>query len=278
MMISPALALDAATGRPKWTGQAPLVPREFAPYLLDPGDSTREPRLIASGLGATVCRMAMETGVDGRIAEPQGRVVKARAAGDDPRWSRPLPWVTRLNGAFGPWGLLTAFGLAVVSVFVPVLIVRIARGRRRNYTIAALMSVPVAATLPLLVYLTLVPWLPPSDSSMLATDGRKFVTGTLAGVPMVACAMWIVASVVRRRWWVLVGLAGIVVVATMLVAVGWIWLDRKSMAGVEHYGSEGWELVAMAGAYLAAVVWGMGRVVLGVYAWIRGRGLRGGDA
>ena len=138
MLISPALGLDAATGRPVWTGNAPLVAGQFAPYLLDPGDATRGPRLIANGLNATVCRMAMETGLDGRIAEPRGRVVKAGIAGDDPRWRRPLPWVTGLTGAFGPWGLLAAMGLAVVSVYIPILIIRLARGRRRTYTIRAL--------------------------------------------------------------------------------------------------------------------------------------------
>ena len=135
LMISPALGLDAATGRPRWTGQAPLVPEPFEPYLLDPGAATRMPLLITPALEATVCRLAMETTSEGRIAEPRGTVVRAGQAAGDPRWRRALPWVKRLNGAFGPWGLLAAMGLAVVSVFVPVLIVRLARGRRRNYTI-----------------------------------------------------------------------------------------------------------------------------------------------
>jgi hypothetical protein len=267
LMISPALELDAATGRPRWTGQAPLVPEQFEPYLLDPGDATRMPLLITAGLEATVCRLAMETTSEGRIAEPRGTVVRAGQAPEDPRWRRPLPWVSRLNGAFGPWGLLAAMGLAAVSVFVPVLIVRLARGRRRNYTIRALMSVPVAVAVPLVVYLTLVPRLPPSESPLLATDGRMFVTGTLAGVPMVACVIWIGASVRRRRWRGLIGLVVVAVMATIAVAGGWIWVDRKEMATVEHYGWEGWELVLLAGAYVAAVIWGVVKVVVRVYGW-----------
>ena len=268
MIISPALALDAATGQPVWTGQAPLAAGQNAPYLLDPGDSTRGPRLIASNLDATVCRMAVETSLDGRIVDPRGRVAKAGIAGDDPRWQRPLPWVTALTGAFGPWGLLTAMGLAGVSVFVPVSIVRLARGRRRTYTIRALMSVPVAAAVPLLVYLTVVPRLPHlSASPLLATDGRMFVTGSLAGVPMLACVMWIGVSVVRRRWSGLVGMAGLVVIATILVAGGWMWVDRKAMAvNMEHYTWNGWGVVVMAGLYVAALVWGVG---IGVYGLIR---------
>ena len=276
VLISPALGLDAATGRPVWTGNAPLVADQFAPYLLDPGDATRGPRLIANGLNATVCRMAMDTGLDGRIAEPRGRVVKAGIARDDPRWRRPLPWVCRLRGAFGPWGLLTAMGLAVVSVHIPILIIRLARGRRRKYTIRALMSVPVAVAVPLLVYLTVVPRLPQlSASPLLATDGRMFVTGTLVGVPVVACLVWALASVVRRRWWGLVGMAGLVMIGTLVVGAGWMWVDRKAMAvGFEHYGWEGWGVLVMAGAYVAAVMWGVCRQVVVVYGWVRG--LNGG--
>ena len=260
------LGLDRGDWCMQRTGNAPLVAGPHVPYLLDPGDSTRGPRLIGHSLDATVCRMAMETTLDGRIAETRGRVVKAGNA-DDPRWRRALPWVRWLNGAFGPWGVLTAMGLAVVSVFLPVLIVRLARGRRRKYTIRALMSVPVAAALPMMVYLTVVPRLPHlSASPLLATDWRMFVTGSLAGVPMVACVMWIGVCVVRRRWRGLVGLLGCVVVATVIVGGGWIWVDRKAMVvGLEHYGWEGWGVVVMAGGYVAAVVWGVGRVFLTVY-------------
>ena len=120
---------------------------------------------------------------------------------------------------------------------------------------------------PLLVYLTVVPRLPHlSESPLLATHGRMFVTGSMAGVPIVACLMWIGVSAVRRRWWGLVGFLGLMAVATIAVAGGWMWVDRKAMAvGVEHYGWEGWGVIVMAGAYVAAVVCVVGRVFFAVY-------------
>ncbi len=267
VLTSPALWLDGATGRSKWAGQGEIVEGQFRSEMLDPGESTRPPVLITTGPSKTVCRLGVETTPEGKIAEAKGRVVKVRGGSDDPRWGRPLPWVSVLEGEFGPFGLLGAMELAVISVFVPVLIVRVARGRRRNYTIRALMSVPVAAAVPLVVYLTVVPRLPPSDSPLLATDGRMFVTGTLAGLPVVACLVWVGASVVLRRWWRLVGHLGLVIVATILVGGGWLWVDRKAMAAnVEHYEWDGCGLVVMAGAYVAAVVWMVG---VGVYWCVR---------
>ena len=197
VMISPGLGLDGATGRPLWTGQASLLtgPGQFTPELLDPGNSRRLPLLIGNGLGATVCRVAMRTTPEGAISEARGAIVQPGLAVDDPRWARPLPWVKKLTGALGPWGQLAASGLAMVCVVLPLLIVRLARGRRRFYTIRALMGLPVAAALPLMVYLTLVPRLPVSSSPLLASEARVFIIGTLAGLPIVVCVGWTCACV-----------------------------------------------------------------------------------
>ncbi len=56
----------------------------------------------------------------------------------------------------------------------------------------------------------------------------------------------------------------IVVVTTIVVAGGWVWVDRRSMAvNVEHYDWEGWERVGLVGGYAAAVLWGWGGWWLG---------------
>ena len=94
VILMPAVALDAATGRPRWTGQAPLVQSspQFMPRMLDAGDATRPPLLLGDGLGATVCRVAMATEANGSIAPPRGQTVRVRGwAQNDPRWARPLP-------------------------------------------------------------------------------------------------------------------------------------------------------------------------------------------
>jgi hypothetical protein len=263
VIIAPGLGLDGSTGRPLWTGQASLLPGsgQFTPALLDLEDSKRPPLLIGTGLGATVCRVAMRTTNEGSLAAPLGTPVQRGLAAGDPRWTRPLPWLRWLRGVFGPWALLAAMGLAVLNVVLPLLVLRLARGRRRFYTIRALMSLPVAAALPLIVYLTVVPSLPPSLSPLLASDTRMFITGTLVGLPVVLCVAWACACLVRLRLRPIAALAVLAVVTSLAVAGLWLRIDIKSMAEIEHYGWRGWHLVALPGAYLAAVLWLIGLVI-----------------
>ncbi len=275
VVITPCLAIDSSTARPRWTGQAALVHSVapdrsgalFAPELLDPGDSGGTPLMIGNGLGATVCRAGMAADAAGGIAAAKGRlaVPVPDRLGGDPRWVRPLPWWSRLHGMFGPWAFLVAGGLAVVNVVLPVLFLRLVIGRRRVFRMWALLLVPVAAVVPLMVYLSVTPWLPVGEPRWLATEQRVFLVGTLAGVPVVLGVWWMVLAVVRGSWRRILAMVGLVVVATLLVAGGWIWVDRKGMAPIERYGWEGWELVLMVGAYGAAVIWGVGRVIVGAY-------------
>ncbi len=124
VVLPPALALDGASGQPRWTG-APLVEsrQQFMPRLLDPGDSRRGALLLAQGLGTTVCRW--------RHADPGGwldRVAAGRAATawrccGAIRAGRPLPWVRRLTGALSPTNFFASGGLALVNVVLPLWIV-----------------------------------------------------------------------------------------------------------------------------------------------------------
>jgi hypothetical protein len=274
VVVSPALALDGATGRPRWTGQRSLTQSaeqtpQFEPELLDLGDSKRLPLLIASGLGATVCREALRTDGRGTIAEARGTVMKPGAVSGDPRWLRPLPWVVRLRGPLGPWGFLTAGGLAFINLFLPLMILRLARGGRRSFSMRGLMLLPAVAAIPLMVLLTVVPWLPLGSNRFLGTEIRLFATGTLAGSPIALCAVWLCRSLVRLRLLPVVALAGLTVAATLAVAGSWLWLDMKSMASIEHYEWAGWERAILAGAYVAAVLWVIGRVIVGGYRLIR---------
>jgi hypothetical protein len=273
VVLAPGLAFDGAIWQPWWTGQSPFASstQPFAPKLLDRGDGKRLPLLIANGLGATVCRVAMPTDSQGRILAPRGRLAQPRRINDDPRWVRPLPWLSRLKGPLGPWGLAAASVLALVNVIVPVLILRLARGRRRYWSIRALMALPVAAAVPLMVFLTLVPRLPLGASPLLATEMRMFVTGTLAGLPILLCLVWLASSLVRVRWRPVLALLGLIVVTTVVVAGGWLWFDRRSMAAIEHYGREGWELVLLPGVYAAAVLWVLARGLRGAYRFVRHR-------
>ena len=133
------------------------------------------------------------------------------------------------------------------------------------------MLVPVAVVVPLMVFLTITPWLPVGEQRWLGTEQRVFLVGTLAGVPVVLGVWWVVLALGRGRWRRVLAMVGLVVVATMFVAGGWMWVDRKGMAPIERYGWEGWELVVMVGAYLGAVIWGVGRVMVGAYRVVRRR-------
>ena len=133
VILPGALALDGATGRPRWRGQNPLLfrPRQFYPAMLDPGDPARLPLLIGNGLGATVCRVAIPMTEQAAIAPPRGTLITPGRIPDDPRWTRPLPWLAWLKGPLGPWGFGAAVGLAFVNVVLPLLILRLVAGRRR---------------------------------------------------------------------------------------------------------------------------------------------------
>ena len=160
--------------------------------------------------------------------------------------------MARMVGALGPSGFLVSGCLALVNVFVPLVILRLVTRRRRAFKMWALMVLPVAAAVPLVVYQTVLPWLITGEGRLLSTETRVFLTGTVAGIPVVYLFVVLGVNLVRRRWkWVMVFL-GVLVLATMAAAGGW-------------------ERVGLVGAYAAAVLWGVGRVVGGVYGWVRRR-------
>ncbi len=202
VIVYPAVGLAGSTGQPQWAGQAPLwdLAPSFSPKLLDRGNATRLPLLIADGLGATVCRVALPTDADGKIAAPRGALARPVIMRDDPRWTRPLPWQIWLTGMVGPWGFLAAGALALVNVVVPLVIIRLAAGRRR-FGIRGLMALPIAAALPLMVFLMLEPVLPVGSSPMLGSEQRLFIGATAAGLPIVLALVVVIFNLARGRWW-----------------------------------------------------------------------------
>jgi hypothetical protein len=153
----------------------------------------------------------------------------------------------------GPWGFLAASGLAFLNYILPLLILRVAAGRRR-YSVRALMALPVAAAVPLMVFLMLEPVLPVSSSPLLASEKRLFIVGTLAGVPIVLCAVLMVWSLARGRWLPLAAFVGVSILASLAIAAVWLWFDMKSMPSIERYGRTGWYLVLLPGAYAASLI------------------------
>ncbi len=254
VIISPALALDGATGQPRWTGQAPLShspvhleldsshsPVQSELELLDRGDSARLPLLLRVTMGATVCRVALPTTPQGQIAPPRGTHVKPGRIAADPRWERPLPWLEWLTGypsargaSSPPRGLVSVNAL---PFYLPA---------RRSAAVASasgpLMALPIAAALPLMCFLLLEPLLPVGSTPLLGSETRLFTAGTLAGVPIVFYVLWMGASLARLRWKTALVLAGLTVLASLSIAAVWLRFDMKSMPAIEHYGSTGWYL------------------------------------
>ncbi len=272
VILAPALALDGAIGVPLWTGQAPLVnqPPQFSPRLLDAGARHHRPLLIGQGLGATVCRVALPTAATGRIAPPNGSLAREGRIRFDPRWSRPLPWVVHLKGFFGPLALVASTGLALINFGLPMMIILLATHRRR-LTVRALMTLPIAAAIPLVSFLTLSPWLPVGTSRALATELQVFLDGTLVGMPIFWCAVWTIPSLVRGRFKPIAIVAGLTLMASFSVAVIWVVIDRRSMAEIEHYDLDGWYLAALPGAYAAIVLCLVVRASRTIYKLLRPR-------
>ncbi len=278
VIIHPGLALDGKTGQAVWAGQRPLVywPRQFQPNLLDRGDSTLRPLWIGDGLGATVCRVGLPAFGQGTIARPRGAVVLPGVPRDDPRWTRAFPWLAWLKGPVGPWGFLAACGLAFVNVVLPLVIVRPAAGRRQ-FSVRALMALPVAAAVPLMVFLMLEPVLPVGPSAWLSSEKRLFVSGTVAGVPMVLAAVLAAWCLAHGRLRPLAALAGLTIVASVVIAGVWLWLDMKSMPSIERFGWRGWYLVALPGVYAGSVLLLFGWAILVMFRLVkRHRAVRSG--
>ncbi len=273
VVVHPALALDGATGRPRWVGQPPMDSGSFlfTPSLLDPGDAARPPLLIGNGLGATVCRVALPMTPQGAIAPPRGTRAPPSLIPNDPRWTRPLPWVEWLKGPFGPWGFLAAGGLALFTVVLPLSILRLVTGRRR-FSIRALMALPVAAAFPLMVFLMLEPVLPVGSSPLLGTEKRLFIVGMLAGLPIVFYGAWIAWSLARLRWRPALALVVLTMLASLAIGAAWLRLDMKSMPAIEHYGSDGWYLVLLLGAYAASLLMLLGWAMCSLFALLRRTG------
>jgi len=260
VVVNPAVGLDGVTGHPRWVGQPGLTNwgAQFQPELLDRGHSNRLPLVVSNGLGATVCRAALRTTSSGTYDRPHGDRVQPGLARNDPRWTRPLPWTTGVASTFGPLGFVYVFGLALVDVVLPLVILRLA-ARPRVWSVRFLMALPVAAAVPLTVFLALEPLVPALPDPFPSSARLLFILGTLAGIPVVAYMIMVAATLLRRRWRRLALLAGLTVLAAVVLGLIWLWSDMRAMPAIEHYTWSGWYQVVLPAAYVVGM--------LGTIAW-----------
>ena len=78
---------------------------------------------------------------------------------NDPRWTRPLPWTIAVAPEAGRTGLLAVTALALINLGIPLAILRLSI-RRRRWGLQLLMALPIAAAVPLTVFLAVEPLIP----------------------------------------------------------------------------------------------------------------------
>ena len=274
------MGLDGDRGTPRWAGPFPLLPNSgFRSYVLDPGHGARLPLLISPRMGTTVCRSALPTTPEGKYQPARGALVKAGLARNDPRWMKPLPWLSAAGSPAGPRGFFAAGGLALLNVVLPLLIFRLA-ARRRPWSMRALMALPVAAAVPLVGFLILRRAIESRSEPLFSSATLEFVLGTLAGLPVVVFAAFVVCNLARRRFRMLAVL-GWTLLSSLLVGAAWLWVEMqllpaleqhawsmffrasalgsitsgvKALPALEHYDWSGWSLAIIPGAYTAGLL------------------------
>jgi hypothetical protein len=155
----------------------------------------------------------------------------------------------------------------LINVVLPLSILRVVAGRRR-FSIRALMAVPLAAAIPIMVFRMLEPVLPVGSTPLLGSEKRLFIAGTAAGLPIVLALVLTALSLARRRWRPLGTLAGLTLLASLVIATVWLWCDVKSMSSIEQYGLSGWYLIALPAVYAASVLLLVGWITRGIFAFV----------
>jgi hypothetical protein len=264
LFLPPLTAIDGMTGQLRWTDKSP---RPGDDYLLDPGDSQRRPLLLGARRVPTVCRQVLPVTTAGDYVMPAGVSVPPGLQVDDPRWTRPLPWIGPVRRFVTPQSLLAAIGLALVNVFVPLGILRLAAGRRA-WRVRTLMVLPVVVSIPLWVFQTFELLLPPQIGSVPMSARMMFLFGTFAGVPVVAILGFVAGWLVRVRWKPLLAVAGLTVFSSAFIAGMWLRYDIPSMPAIETYDRSGWPLAVLLGAYLAGALYLFGWLLARPYRWL----------
>jgi hypothetical protein len=264
VVLESMIGLDGATGRPGWAGQG-------GRDVLDPGGPTQPPRLLSSHGDATICRMALPTGVDGSFQPGRGAPVEAAYAVVDPRWARPLPW-NRSSGGSYVQGTFVLGGLAFINIVIPLAILHLAT-RRRFWSVRLLLALPVAVAIPMAAFLTIIK-LSPAPSVSVGGEVLALVAYTVLGIPVLEYLGGAVLSVVHRRWRRLAILAISIALVSLVIGAFMLWADAQTKASIEHYDWRGWYLAVVPGAYILGLLLVIGRIIgaaarLTVRAWKR---------
>jgi hypothetical protein len=257
VILSPSLGLDGATGRPTWS-------IDIARSFLSSSDGKSLPRALTGPDGTTICRVAMPATTDGTHSPAQGLPARPAVPGNDPRWERPLPWVGPVEPYAHPLVLLV-MGATLTNICIPVAILWLAT-RRRFWSMRLLLALPVVVAILVAghsVLITLIPakaqptswWSTPLDITVLS----------MSGLPIVAYAVALVLSLVRRRWRKTgLFIAGALLAAILIGAITLLFDMLVVKPLIEHYTWSGWHQAVYLGVYavgtLVLLLWPARRV------------------
>ena len=274
LFIDPMTAVDGSTGQVLWMEKSPAWGSKS---LLDPGDSARQPLLISDRRGPTVCRQALPLTTGGEYVMPRGALVPEGRAVDDPRWARPLPWVEPMREYVAPRHVFGAVVLALLNVFLPIAMLRLAAGRQA-WRVRTLMVLPAVVAIPLWNFQAIELLLPPQIGTIPISPRMAFVGGTMAGIPIVTLLGFIGVCLVRLRWKPLLRLTCLTVASATITAAVWLRYDSRAMHAIEHYARSGWPLCILLGVYAAGVVKLVGWTLTRSYRYFNGGYRRSSDA
>ncbi len=250
----PVQALDGSDGHPRWAGHKPHAWwGQFGTQLLDPGGPGRLPLFISHDLGATICRRAIPTTPQGAYEPPSGDRVPPGLARDDPRWTRPLPWVDLAHRDDVRSAALPTLALTLLNVSLPLVLLRLIAGRRVR-SLRLVTALPVAAVLPLISFKVLEASIPTLPVPWPSSPPLVFLLASLAGVPILVCPALVGWALARRRWRFLAQLIGLTATASMAVGGTWLSWDRRTMPPIEHYDWVGWYWAIVPGVFAASVL------------------------
>jgi outer membrane protein assembly factor BamB len=263
--------LSGADGRPVWRAPASRTGGRLLPVYSGHGQEL--PRLIYVRPGhETVCRMVMAADEQGRCRLSGSTPETYQTSVDDPRFSRPLPWVALAEfqgalewvyGPYGPysWGRLKAtvlhamwllpLVLALGLFTLPVWLLR--RAVRNRSWRPALLLVGWAVLVGLAVAFAPLP--PSGGRAWIVIPAVPLVLLGLAGVELLGHSFtW----AVHRRWQRLALLLALFLLGTLLVAGIWLAVDTRHREAGEHYSWALWYVAAVPGFYAAGLLFVIG--------------------
>ncbi len=262
--------LDGRTGREVWRcdGPHPADGREVRAALLAASNPGERPRVVFHvskksdhASYVTICRLPLATDANGVCLPPPAVTRVYGPPPDDPRFVRPLPW----SPATLPTGTeLLLLGLGTV----PGLLLTLA-GWRRSWRLALAALLYGGTAVAIGQSFDVLHGGPHQPRDLLLVQAALALWSIPAFWSLGLLGVWL-----RQGYWWRVGLWLILaVLAALAIAADRLWYDSRNLMPGEYYSRHDWYLVLPLGAYAAACLLCLARVLRAAIRLAR-RGLR----